>query len=397
MKKLISVLLAVLFLIAAGVACTSPDEGKKDDEGQEIPAEEPKKPSELSGESLLDGTVNWFGRHYYDEEREGVFFSMSASGFEVYFYGTELIAEVSHKDASFTDNYLAVAVDDVVDPDAFETAVVTRESETLTLVKGLQEGSHVVRVYKKDESVCGKIYLHSLQTDGRFEEQPAEDRLKIEVFGDSITCGYGLDALGTPGETFSSSNENVCDTYAFLLARMLGAELSVLSASGWGMKQGLDPDTELPKWFEKVDIRSDIAWDVAKKPADIAIICLGANDNTSILLGPASEREQRIAEYKDAYSAFVGKLLSVYPDVTIICCYGFYSETALYGSIREVVADYQAKGNKVYGVQVASGSSFYPTALDGHPNQKAHQAAATALVSFLEDKNIAHRVRENVK
>lgn len=398
MKKIFAVFLACLLLFACGCSPESEDK-KKEGENfdpmlEEVFEKDAEAPSALSGKDLLDEKrVKWLGRHYYANLAEGVFFSQSASGFEVKFYGTRLTVELSRTNAPYKGNYLAVAIDSAYRIEEFKTVSITKDTETLTLAENLEEGNHVVKVYKKDESVCGKLYLQSIETDGYIYKRSDVKNLKIEVFGDSITCGYGVDSMLKPNEAFDSSTEDVCDTYAFLTAKALNADLSVLASSGWGMCRGLSSDSAIPQWFKKADVQSQIEWNVAANAPDIVLICLGANDNTYINEGTtAEEKENRLAAYKRAYVNFVSELIEVYPEASIVCCYGFLNEIGVYGAVENIVEGFQAKGEKVYGVRVRPATSFLPLALHGHPSKSAHRSAAQTILSFLEENNIVNRV-----
>ena len=398
MKKIFAVLLACLLLFVCGCS-PEPDDKKNEGENfdpmlEEVFEKDSEAPSVLSGKDLLNAKrVKWLGRHYYDNLAEGVFFSQSASGFEVKFYGTRLTVQLSHTNVMCGSNYLAVAIDSAYKIEDLKTVSITQDTETLTLAENLEEGNHVVMVYKKDESVCGKLYLQSLETDGYIYKRSDVKNLKIEVFGDSITCGYGVDSMLEPNEAFDASTEDVCDTYAFLTAKALNADLSVLASSGWGMCRGLSPDSAIPQWFKKADVQSQTEWNVAADAPDIVLISLGANDNTYINEGAtAEEKEKRLADYKRAYVNFVSELIEVYPEASIVCCYGFLNEIGVYESIENVVKGFQASGAKVYGVRVRAATSFLPLALHGHPSKSAHRSAAQTILSFLEENGIANRV-----
>lgn len=402
MKRLFFLLLAIITTL--GCACTSTPESNSSEHTREEEVFDPMKeevfiyddqaPAEVSGKDLVSANrLRWFGRHYYDELAEGVFFSQSASGYEVRFHGTKLTADMSHSAATYGSNYFAISVDGEYNPQNFTMVTLSKDRQTLTIADNLQEGDHVVKLYKKDESICGKVFLHSVNTDGYVYKASTADRLKIEVFGDSITCGYGIDSLCEPSEKFNASTEDACDTYAFLTAKMLNADLSVLATSGWGMKRGLGPDSAIPEWFEKVDVMSNTEWNASVANTDIAIVSLGANDCTYIKQAANSiEREKRLSDYKQAYVAFVNKLLSTYPEVSVICCYGFLNEVELFDTIKEIVSDFNSNGKSVYGVKVSGAGNFIPLALDGHPSKAANKAAANKIVSFIEENGIAKRV-----
>ena len=69
---------------------------------------------------------------------------------------------------------------------------------------------------------------------------PGPGRL-IEVIGDSITCGYG--DLGKLGDADCYPTESHWDTYEAVAARMLGAEVSTIAASGRGVIRNYGGDT----------------------------------------------------------------------------------------------------------------------------------------------------------
>jgi hypothetical protein len=60
--------------------------------------------------------------------------------------------------------------------------------------------------------------------------------MRIEFYGDSITCGYG-NIAPTSWEDFSTSTEDGMQTYAFLTAEALDAECTVLAKSGIPVNQ----------------------------------------------------------------------------------------------------------------------------------------------------------------
>lgn len=388
MRKMFCALLAAAIACGGSVGCSASGNGAE----EEI--------SEVRAEQLDGEYIRWYGRYFYDEEEENVFFSQSASGFEIRFRGEGLTASFGAvwSDGGSYNPVLAVSIDGEDDPRRFgEIVVDDTEEKEYTLAENLSAGTeHVVRVYKKSESAFGKLYLYSAKTDGVFLKKDRTERLKIEVFGDSITCGYGVDSLCGEGEQFSTLTENACETYAFLTARMLDAELSMLCASGWGMKEGLSPNTELPLWFEYADLNSDLPWDNRSHAADIVIITLGANDNQYILKG-GTFMQDRIEAYKAAYKTFIEKIFTVYPKTKVICCYGFLNEGNVYAPISELALEFREKGKSVYDLQISSADSRPPLGLHGHPGKNSHIAAAEELVSFMESRRIAIRKKDNIQ
>ena len=366
--------------------------------------------AELSGEQLVQGGyVKWQGRHYFDEERNAVWFNFSAAGFEVEFEGTQLKAEFLGEwqnqvvGQGVQNPYVAIFIDGETDPrNAAIEEIYNKDRTEYVLAEKLPAGRHTVRVYKRSETSSNKLALASLKTDGKILDAPAAAPLSIEFYGDSVTCGYGIDF--TNQTAFSTDTENALLTYAYLSAHVLGADFSLISVSGWGMAHGLGDNSAVPDWFEYADIRSDRRWEVAAHKPDIVVINLGANDNQYILgnvSGPVSEGERaaRLQNYLTAYKTFIHKLLSVYgKDTPIFCCFGTMGETNIYTPLENMIYDeFQDKAHpNVYPVRLSDGAGHGTPALHGHPNVKSNIASANILVKAITE-NTEYTVRnENI-
>lgn len=365
---------------------------------------------ELTGALLCSGDyVKWQGRNYFDEEKQAVWFNLSASGFEVAFEGTELTAELMGEwqnevvGQGVQYPYIGVLIDGETDPRrARREEIYMRDPTEYVLAEGLAPGKHTVKVYKLSETSANQLALVSLKTDGTILDAPAAAPLSIEFYGDSVTCGYGIDF--TDQTAFSTDTENAILTYAYLSARMLGADFSMICASGWGMAHGLGEDSAIPDWFAYADIRSEARWDNASHVPDIVAINLGANDNQYILgnvSGPAddAEKARRLENYLEAYRSFIRKLLSVYGRETpVFCCYGTMGESNIYIPLENMVYDFQDSGYpNVYPVKLSDGFGNGTPALHGHPNVKSNIASADILVKNIAEYTGYTVQTENIK
>lgn len=255
---------------------------------------------------------------------------------------------------------------------------------------------------KLTETSCNKLALTKLTTDGKFAAAPEKAAISIEFYGDSVTCGYGVDFDAQT--TFSTDSENATKTYAYLTAVSFGADFSLISASGWGMKRGLGEDSAVPDWFDKADIRSDKPWDNAAHKPDIVVINLGANDNQYILgnVGGGVDEtgsQSRMNDYLSAYKAFILKILSVYGRSTpVFCCYGTMGESNIYIPLENMLYDdFQDSGYpSVYPVKLSDGSLNGEKALHGHPNYKTHSDSAEILVKAITENTKFKITGENV-
>lgn len=390
--------MAVIFACAA-TTCAKP---------QKESSVEREYPSEIIGSELYEGDLVKFCGRYYSED-ETVWFGLSGAGFEVNFEGTSLTAdfggtwqnEVVGQGTQVP--YIGVFVGGETDPEKAEKIEIYLKEETpYTLVENLPYGKHSVRVLKLTETSCNKLALTKLSTDGKFCSAPKKAEISIEFYGDSVTCGYGVDF--DTQVSFSTDSENATKTYAYLTATRLNADFSLISASGWGMKRGLGDDSAIPDWFDKADIRCDKPWDNSADKPDMVVINLGANDNQYILGNVGGSVDEagskaRLDDYLAAYKAFILKLLSVYGRTTpVFCCYGTMGEANIYTPLENMLYDdFQDRGYpNVYPVKLSDGSLNGEKALHGHPNYKTHSDSAEILIKAITENTKFKTTGDNV-
>ena len=126
---------------------------------------------------------------------------------------------------------------------------------------------------------------------GKFEEAPADSTLLIEFIGDSITHGCGLGSAD-----YSQGTNDGTLTYAYLAAKGLAADYTIMANGGMGVLWGSDyTDTDLNRSMKKYPYLNDskrtvtegegeaavvtkIAYE-APRQADLVVIGLSTNDN----------------------------------------------------------------------------------------------------------------------
>jgi lysophospholipase L1-like esterase len=254
--------------------------------------------------------VRWFGR-VDTTTPTAPRFSWSGTGFVAQISGTGLTATLSL--TASNEIYLFKPVIDGTPQPAF-TVPAAGGTGSYPLASGLAAGTHTVELYRQTEGGEGTVTLTGLTVaDGTLLDPPAGPARLIEVVGDSITCGYGT--LGAVADTDCFPTESVWDAWGSVAARMLGAEVSTVCASGRGVVQNYDGTTigTVPLLYPLTLANSETpVWDFHIEP-DAVVINLGTND-----IHPSDPG----AAFTQTYQTFLQSVRANYPHAYIIAILG---------------------------------------------------------------------------
>lgn len=343
--------------------------------------------------SLNNDYVNFFGRNSYSSGAVTVYYG--TAGFEVQFYGTELKAQMK-RSLDLYDPYLQVLVDG--DTPAVSEIDASRENAQLkpvvlssktytevTLVSGLTEGLHTVRVLKRSPWLAGTeqkdaYSIKSVKTDGYLNTKPDNSsKLKIEVYGDSITCGYGN---LTDGASMLNSNSNGLLSYHYQAAQKLDAEINVMGHSGWGVyiftNGNIDQNVQ---WYNKwnlVNGKDAGEWNFDNYQADIVVINLGTNDSSGLGAGTYNSQD-----FIDNYVTMIKGISAKYSNnAKFILSYGMMGTSpVVWNDIKAVKTqlDTELGANMVYTLNFTD----YRGGKGGHPVVDAHIKNGNELYNFI--------------
>jgi lysophospholipase L1-like esterase len=145
---------------------------------------------------------------------------------------------------------------------------------------------------------------------------PRRRALRIEVVGDSISCGYGV--LGADAHCgFSYATERASEAYGARLGRALDADVTTVCWSGRGVIRNYDGSTTgtMPELFElALPAAPPVPWSfAAAPPPDAVVINLGTND----FLG-GNGQPLDLAAFEDAYVRFARRVREVYPRAFVL-------------------------------------------------------------------------------
>jgi lysophospholipase L1-like esterase len=252
------------------------------------------------------------------------------------------------------------------------------------LASGLADGTHEIALYRRTEASFGvtRFLGVELGSDGELLPPPPAAERRLELIGDSITCGYG-DEGSNESCPFEAATENHWLTYGAISARDLDAELVTLAWSGKGIiyNYGDDKNEPMPVLYPRaLPQDGGSTWDFAQWQPDAVVINLGTNDFST-------DGDPSQSEFSDAYRVFLEQLRAHYPDAWIICL----QPTLLSGSdldtasmyIDDVVSARNAAGDDHV---VAHALQFTVDGLgcDYHPSLATHLSMATALTAELQ-------------
>jgi lysophospholipase L1-like esterase len=313
------------------------------------------------------GEIRIVGRADHGDP-EGPRFSWSGTTVVARFSGTSV--GVRLRDAG---NWFEV----VLDGGRLAPLVTAPGRERYALAAGLAPGQHEIALHRRTEASFGETQLLGLvlDPDGALLPPPPPAPRRLEVVGDSITCGYGVEADG-PSVPFSAATENHALTFAALTTRALDAEAITVAWSGKGMYRNYDGARHetIPTLYDRVLAGRPLPlWDFTSWVPDAVIINLGTND-----FGPGDPGPG----FGEAYRAFVRQVRGHYPRALILCTFGPVMSRDQVDRARAYLAPtLEQAGIDVLEFPRQDGSIGYGS--DWHPSAETHRRMADQLTAEL--------------
>jgi lysophospholipase L1-like esterase len=325
-----------------------------------------------------DPHIRYIGRFSFDNPKK-VLFDWPVVGIFARFEGTSCSVRI--KDGK---NLYAVTVDGrtpfVLPTD---TGTVYRVAENLE-----DSLAHWVLIRKRTEAFVGKgEFLGFILDKGRrlLGPDPRPDR-RIEVIGNSVTCGYGVEGASASCR-FSNETEDASKSYAALIAEELGADYNLVAYSGkgvvrnYGDAEKTSPDPMPALYGRTCSFDPALKWDPAKWIPQAVIINLGTNDFST---QPHPDK----AFFQDAYTRLIERVKGQYAGVKIFCLCGPMIGEPCLSYIREVVEQFSYTGTASDVHFIPIQQSLLTSAdrgCDWHPNVKGQKKIAGVIVPVVRD------------
>jgi lysophospholipase L1-like esterase len=206
--------------------------------------------------------------------------TFSAPGVLVAARFTGVSVSVMLTDAFKGSNYANVVVDGTqykIQPEY--------NKDLYTVVSDLPYGEHTVEFSKRTEASQGQMTFKGFQFGGTLLPAPTRPDRRIEIIGDSISCGSGDEAANNSAEcsdNYGLAYENANVSYGAVLARNLAADYHITAVSGIGTIRNYNCSDQntMPVVYDRMFLEqaSSPAWDTSKFQPDAIIVALGTND-----------------------------------------------------------------------------------------------------------------------
>jgi lysophospholipase L1-like esterase len=269
----------------------------------------------------------------------------------------------------------------VVDGVPSATLVTAKSSDRYELVRGLTPGEHRVEVYRRTEALFGPTTFLGLEVEnGQLLANGTTPKRRIELIGDSISCGYGN--LGKSSNcSFSAETENHYESYGAILARKFDAELSTVAWSGRGVVKNYDGgggETMVALYDRVLPEEMDSVWRPINDNQAV-IVNLGTNDFST-------EPDPSGHEFVSAYGKLLDKIRRNNPSAFVVCTVG----PMLGGDDLEKAESYVAQAveqrKNMGDMRIMAYRMTTPNQVPGcdyHPSVETHQFMASELSNVL--------------
>jgi lysophospholipase L1-like esterase len=258
------------------------------------------------------------------------------------------------------------------------------------LAKDLKDTIHSARIVKRTESLVGKVEFSGVQldTNATWIEQSLKTRKKMEFIGNSITCGYGVEAKNE-NKPFDCETENASLSYGALTAQAFDADYVAVAYSGRGVAQnyGGQQASVVPEIWKRIfPDEEEPLWDHNKYIPDIACINLGTNDVNSGAFDTTL--------FKSSYAAFIEDVRDKYSEAIIVCLLGpmlndSYPSGALSlvrNLISSVINEKQVSGDeKLYFFEFSPQTGRLGYGADWHPSVEQQRYNADELIAYIKE------------
>jgi len=328
-----------------------------------------------------DPRLQYSGRIDFDEPTAPVF-CFGGCGFRTRFEGSSLALKWS-QDPGWA-NSIGVRIDGGTE---IRIALDAKGPALYQVAVGLASKTHDLYVYRRSDPWGHLCTFQGLVLDKGCGLLPPPPRPKrqIEFYGDSVTAGTLVEAVGYEGlpdtdiKTFNEGEQltNAYWSYAFIAARSLRAEAQIVAVGGLALHDanGWYP-LGLATIFDKAEALPDHMkpWDFKRFNPQVVVVAIGQNDARFENIHDPVVRTKWIADYQ----ALLDHLRTHYPDAWFVLTTTVLGHDLAWDDALKEIAASRHDRVRYYGYRRAG------RATPGHPRLAEHQEMAAELAGFIQ-------------
>ena len=209
----------------------------------------------------------------------------------------------------------------------------TEKTDTSEEDNGNCEVWHEVIFFKRQDS-ADYVTIHGFELEDGAElaanEAEKNKKLKIEVYGDSVSCGEvseAVDYVGKADPVHNGEFSNSWYSYAWMTARKLDAKLHNISQGGIALLDGTGyfgaPGyIGVESCYDKIQYFPGLGevkqWDFSRYTPDVVVVAIGQNDAHPDNYMPADYDGVKAKRWRERYEWFIRRLMQLYPEAKIV-------------------------------------------------------------------------------
>jgi lysophospholipase L1-like esterase len=258
--------------------------------------------------------------------------------------------------------------------------------QLVKITAGLPEGEHnlVITKLQGPGNGRGSLTLHDLilGPGKSLLPPPALPRVKIEVYGDSVTEGEGAACPEGTNDCGSLAGNNGWLSYTNTLARHLDCQVHNLGIGGLAVRDGTgwykDGHTGLETTYEKLNPWDErkTRWDFSHYSPDLVIMAMGVNDQSK---GGFSD----LPLWQETYKRIVRDIHTRHGGVDLPFLFAVppINVHDAYQNVAQVAAELKTEGMNTFFYR-------YGFEVNGHPNRPQSARMAQELYDFISSQRL---------